>query len=66
MSLVSINQPYRKATVYNKYVCMFMLMKNLKTCMGWIHTNCNMRATVEGKNGKEMKGKTLVVHILCL
>lgn len=34
--------------------------------MGWIHTNCNMRATVGGKNGKEMKGKTLVVHILCL
>ena len=38
MSLVSINQPYRKATVYNTYVCMFMLMKNLKTCMAIINS----------------------------
>lgn len=37
---------------------MFMLMKNLKACMGWVHTNCNIKATFGGRNGKGIKGET--------
>lgn len=47
-------------------VCMFMLMKNLKTCMGWVHTNCSIKAALRNRNRNEMKGKTLAVHALYL
>lgn len=43
-----------------------MLMKNSKTCFGWINTNCTISDTFGGRNENEMKGKTLVVPILYL
>lgn len=46
-------------------LCTFILMKNSKSCLGWVNTNCCISDTLEvemrmkGKN--LMKGKILAV-----